>query len=155
MTTLTFNKDKRNPGFTGNISHEEGLKIAEKLSVPRGKNSPGNHNTGSHWCDADENIMIETGYGVSFNPDVEGLEEKVKTALAHLGYLSEAEVKEEKDLLDDFESLPQELQDLLNSTEEGMDYPQLAELLKKTEALGYTFEYGLDAVPHSLKKLTP
>jgi hypothetical protein len=87
MTELKFNNDKRNPGFIGNLSHEEGLEIATKLNLPRGKSSDGQHNTGSHWCDKNEDILIETGYGISYNPDVDGLVGQIQVVLEELGYL--------------------------------------------------------------------
>jgi hypothetical protein len=37
--------------------------------------------------------------------------------------------------------------------ERGLDYDELAKYVKKFEAIGYTFDYYLDAEPYDLKKL--
>lgn len=59
-----------------------------------------------------------------------------------------------KDLFETPELLPAELQTLLNNfADQENDYSTCATLLKECEAIGYTFEYGLDAEPHSLRKM--
>jgi len=59
-----------------------------------------------------------------------------------------------KDLFEDIESLPQELQAILNKySEMDNDYHNCAKMLKEVEAIGYTFEYGLDAEPYGLSKI--
>ena len=64
-----------------------------------------------------------------------------------------------KDLFETPELLPTELQELFGQYEEqmcnGFSYQEAAELLFRTENLGYTFEYGLDAEPFNLKKIKP
>lgn len=63
-------------------------------------------------------------------------------------------MENEKDLFEDVESLPQDVQDLLddNSTME-LDYENCIRLVSELEKLGYTCEYDLDAVPFNLKKI--
>lgn len=53
------------------------------------------------------------------------------------------------------ESLPQELQDVLNAFAEkdGDGYENCAELVKELNKIGYTCEYYLDAQPYNLRKI--
>jgi hypothetical protein len=57
------------------------------------------------------------------------------------------------DLFEDVKSLPQVVQDVLEAFEE-MDNTYIAceELVDALEAVGYTCEYGLDAIPYNLTK---
>jgi hypothetical protein len=55
-----------------------------------------------------------------------------------------------KDLFEDYEKMPEELADL--PWNECESYKDLMEMLVKVEALGYTFDYYLDAVPFGLRK---
>lgn len=53
---------------------------------------------------------------------------------------------------------PQELVNLVNEMDEkasifGEDYKFCKDYLKKFNSIGYTFEYGLDAIPHDLQPL--
>ena len=50
---------------------------------------------------------------------------------------------------------PTELANILNKylVDDYMEYSQLNAMLKECEAIGYTFEYELDAVPFGLKKI--
>lgn len=50
-----------------------------------------------------------------------------------------------------FEFLPKEVIDLFYK--EDFNYAELETVLKKAEALGYTFDYGLDASPYNFRKL--
>jgi len=61
---------------------------------------------------------------------------------------------EDVDLFEQYETLPQKVQDVLAEFGE-MDetYPVMKKLEAALKPLGYTFEWGLDAVPHSLKKI--
>lgn len=60
-----------------------------------------------------------------------------------------------KDLFKNPELLPTELQTLLNNfASQENDYSTCANLLKECEAIGYTFEYGLDAEPFNLRVQT-
>jgi hypothetical protein len=55
------------------------------------------------------------------------------------------------DLFDKIESLPEKVQTILNEFAlKDNSYSNCAELLRLMEAEGYTFEYGLDAVPYGL-----
>ena len=64
------------------------------------------------------------------------------------------EENEISDLFENPENLPIEIQSLLNDFEEkDTSYLNCKKLLKKCEKLGYSFEYGLDAIPYGLKKL--
>ncbi len=58
------------------------------------------------------------------------------------------------DLFQHFESLPDEVNDIINEFfEENNCYDNCALFVEKLEAVGYTCDYGLDAEPHSLTKL--
>lgn len=62
-----------------------------------------------------------------------------------------------KDLFETPELIPSELQSLFSEYEEqmcnGFSYDDLAELLFRTELLGYTFDYGLDAEGFALRPI--
>jgi len=62
-------------------------------------------------------------------------------------------MKEEIDLFEHFETLPQEVQDVLLKCGEIESYQQCADMLVEVEALGYTFDYGLDHEPYNLRKI--
>jgi hypothetical protein len=62
------------------------------------------------------------------------------------------------DLFKTPENIPTRVLKILNEYEEyengdTLEYYQLAEMLTRCEAVGYTFEYGLDAIPFNLKPL--
>ncbi len=58
------------------------------------------------------------------------------------------------DLFETPENLPIEIIDLMNEFSYiGTTYENCEILLKKCLKIGYTFEYGLDAIPFNLKKL--
>lgn len=57
-----------------------------------------------------------------------------------------------KDLFECLEEQPQKVQNLFSDIEE-LSYIECENLLKETEKLGYTFDYGLDSQPHSLRKI--
>jgi hypothetical protein len=57
------------------------------------------------------------------------------------------------DLFEHYETLPQEVQDVLSKYDEVDTYEGCEAMLKEMEALGYTFEYYLDAVPYNLHKI--
>jgi hypothetical protein len=60
------------------------------------------------------------------------------------------------DLFEHHEYIPSELQEVLDRYEEklidGIDYNELAEMVKACNEVGYTFEYYLDAEPYFLRK---
>lgn len=60
------------------------------------------------------------------------------------------------DLFEHPELIPQEVKDVLESFEQqaidGFTYEDLAKMLTEVEAVGYTFEYYLDAEPFNLRK---
>lgn len=61
---------------------------------------------------------------------------------------------EEIDLFQSIESLPVEVQEILERyDEEGDLYELCRNLLAELEPLGYTFEYGLDGIPFNLQKI--
>lgn len=63
-------------------------------------------------------------------------------------------VFDEIDLFEKVDELPQEVQDIVNKYSTGENnYEICAALVSELEAVGYTCEYGLDAEPHSLKKI--
>lgn len=59
------------------------------------------------------------------------------------------------DLFNKVETLPQEVQDILekHSKEWGEDYGACRALVTDLEAVGYTCEYYLDAAPFNLQKI--
>jgi hypothetical protein len=66
--------------------------------------------------------------------------------------------EETVDLFEEWETLPQNIQDLIQRLEDrleegGNSYLILADMVTEFEAEGYTFDYGLDAEPFMLKKL--
>ncbi len=63
-------------------------------------------------------------------------------------------VVEDIDLFDSYELLPKSIQKiLLVYGAKDNTYKNCERLLKRLEPLGYTFDYGLDAVPFGLKKI--
>ena len=58
-----------------------------------------------------------------------------------------------KDLFIHYEDLPQVVLDLVINEGDVDGYEGCAKLLAKVKALGYTFEYGLDAEPFNLTKI--
>lgn len=59
-----------------------------------------------------------------------------------------------EDLFDDIDSLPQDVQDILNFFADGDNtYTVCAELEAQLNAVGYGIEWGLDAIPYNLHKL--
>ena len=63
---------------------------------------------------------------------------------------------EEVDLFTCIETLPPEVQAVLEKHQEGWEesYTKCDELLKDLEPLGYTFDYYLDAAPYNLRLKT-
>lgn len=57
------------------------------------------------------------------------------------------------DLFEYPERLPLEVQELIESFGEIETYDQCAQLKDALEKVGYTCDYYLDAVPHSLRKI--
>ena len=59
------------------------------------------------------------------------------------------------DLFEQYETLPKEVQDVLEQFCDGENsYEQCRALIDALEPLGYTCEYGLDGQPYSLRKMT-
>ena len=58
-------------------------------------------------------------------------------------------------LFEDHESQPPELAKICNkyADHDGLDYQLCATFLKEVEAIGYTFEYGLDGIPFDLRPI--
>jgi len=60
----------------------------------------------------------------------------------------------DSDLFEETEFLPIEIQKLLNDfSMKDNTYENCKILLTECEKLGYTFDYGLDAIPYGLKKI--
>lgn len=59
---------------------------------------------------------------------------------------------EETDLFQNVDQLPQEVKEIVNeyADQEYLEYSEVAIFLNRIEALGYTFEYGLDSIPFNL-----
>ncbi len=61
-----------------------------------------------------------------------------------------------KDLFEHYQELPQQVQHIILAFDnDGMTYDDCKTALAQLEPLGYTFEYGLDAVPYGLRKTEP
>jgi hypothetical protein len=59
-----------------------------------------------------------------------------------------------EDLFQSIETLPEKLQTILIEFSMGdCNYETTGKLLNSCEAEGYTFEYGLDAIPFNLTKI--
>jgi len=60
----------------------------------------------------------------------------------------------EIDLFEQWELLPNEAQEILyRYSDEEQTYENCANMLKEFNAIGYTFEYYLDAEPYNLRKI--
>lgn len=58
----------------------------------------------------------------------------------------------EIDLFEHWEKLPKRVQNVLSKyADADEDYENCAKMLSELEALGYTFDYYLDAVPYNLR----
>jgi hypothetical protein len=58
------------------------------------------------------------------------------------------------DLFENYKDIPAKLLILLDEFEEkDNSYSNCKKLLKKCLKIGYSFEYGLDAIPYNLQKL--
>ena len=57
------------------------------------------------------------------------------------------------DLFEQYDKLPLPIQNIINNQGEIESYDDCRELLDKLSVFGYTFEYGLDAVPHNLREI--
>lgn len=61
-------------------------------------------------------------------------------------------MEEEIDLFDTPELIPNEVQEVFEKYGCDLSYEDCNNMLKEVEALGYTFEYYLDATPYNLQK---
>jgi len=59
------------------------------------------------------------------------------------------------DLFENPELLPKHVQKILNDAGDIETYDQCEALQNKLNAVGFEFDYYLDAVPHSLRKINP
>nr|DAC76074.1 TPA_exp: RadC domain-containing protein [Elizabethkingia anophelis]DAC76137.1 TPA_exp: RadC domain-containing protein [Elizabethkingia anophelis] len=70
---------------------------------------------------------------------------------------SEKQLDKAPEIVDGFEHIPQELEKVMEKWQEkienGLDYNDCANFQNDCKALGYTFDYGLDAVPFDLRKI--
>jgi len=57
------------------------------------------------------------------------------------------------DLFEHYEDLPEEVQKLIDENTEFQSYEDCEEFKNQLHKIGYTCEYGLDNIPHSLRKL--
>lgn len=58
-----------------------------------------------------------------------------------------------EDLFTQYDKLPQELQAILDKYGEIETYKEREAMLKECNAIGYTFDYYLDATPYNLRKI--
>jgi hypothetical protein len=65
------------------------------------------------------------------------------------------ETEETVDMFEHVEELPQDVQDILEQFSNDWDdsYIKCSELLTALNAVGYTCDYYLDAIPYNLRKL--
>lgn len=57
------------------------------------------------------------------------------------------------DLFEHYDELPEEVKKLIDKNKEFQSYEYCEEFKNKLHKIGYTCEYGLDNIPHSLRKL--
>lgn len=59
------------------------------------------------------------------------------------------------DLLDDFDALPEDIKAIMErlSDLDSLAYSEVKEAEIAANAIGYEFDWGLDAVPHNLRKI--
>ena len=58
------------------------------------------------------------------------------------------------DLFEQYETLPAEVNDIIADFDHlGQSYNNCAKLVEKLNKVGYTCDYGLDAVPYNLRKI--
>jgi len=62
-------------------------------------------------------------------------------------------MEKEIDLFEQYETLPQSVQDVLLKYSEIDTYEDCEKLLTELKPLGYTFDYYLDATPFNLRKI--
>lgn len=66
------------------------------------------------------------------------------------------ETEEGVDLFEDYDEIPENVQNILDKNSEAFedgDYRKLEKALKELKKIGYTFEYGLDGQPYDLRKI--
>ena len=72
------------------------------------------------------------------------------TGFCHEGFATTPEI----DLFNDYENLPQEVQDVLDKYCDGNNsYDKCGKLVDELHTIGYTCEYGLSAEPYGLRKI--
>lgn len=64
------------------------------------------------------------------------------------------ETTQKIDLFEQWEKLPQPVQDILSKYSEAENYSELEAMLSELKPLGYIFDYGLDCSPYNLRPLT-
>lgn len=71
-------------------------------------------------------------------------------------YAHGGETEEGVDLFEDYENIPEDLQEILDNYQDAFedgDYKGLEKALKEANAIGYTFEYYLDGQAYDLRKI--
>ena len=58
-----------------------------------------------------------------------------------------------KDLFEHYYELPSNVLNVIEGLDDALSYKDCEALVKELNKLGYTCEYGLDAVPYNLQKL--
>ena len=102
---LTFNNDTSNPGFVGPLTKEDTIKIGEALGLTRERlpdykrpyllsmngvvsditvETEERYENAPVYSTENESILLECGYGISFD---ETEKDRVEKALIELGYL--------------------------------------------------------------------
>lgn len=62
-------------------------------------------------------------------------------------------MNEEIDLFEHMDKLPVLVRNVLNKYENAESYTDLHKMGKELKQLGYSFDWGLDAIPYNLKQL--
>lgn len=65
-------------------------------------------------------------------------------------------MKKQKDLFDDYDNLPKELKTIFDKyTDDCLynPYETVKKILNECETIGFTFDYGLDAIPFGLRPI--
>ena len=83
------------------------------------------------------------------------IEAVYNACLAFINWYNSQEAKEAKDLFQFYDEQPENVKSILAhfGDLEALTYEQCREMLLNLETIGYTFEFGTDAVPYNLRKI--
>jgi len=112
----------------------------------------------SRWDAANDERRVKLTYeykafcGVYTLPNLcaSDLEHDIKRGVV---IVNEQEEEQEEDLFEFPEKVPVIISSILSKYQDGEGYGVLDEMLRELKPHGYTFSYGLDAVPYNLRKI--